>query len=141
VGLGKVIGQVLREKSGYTHSMRRILAITLLIAFGSPLAVPLLAFPSDSLRLLPACCRRNGAHRCSGMAVSAASGPALQAPPCPVYPSPSTPLRLAAAVLAAAPATGAEPLHTSGPPAPSRPRAHSSIASANPKRGPPALLG
>ena len=122
--------------------MRRLLAITLLIAFGSPLALPLLASRTDAQRSLPACCRRNGAHRCTGMALSATDGPAFKAPPCPVYPSPSTPpLRLAAAVLAAALATTAEPLRAAAPPALSRPRAHSSIPSANPQRGPPALLG
>ena len=115
----------------------------LLAAFGLPVAASALAWAQDSgSPHLPACCRRNGAHRCTGMALSATDGPAFKAPPCPVYPSPSTPpLRLAEAVLAAALATTAEPLRAAAPPALSRPRAHSSIPSANPQRGPPALLG
>src|SRR5580704_1904473 len=92
--------------------MRRILAIALLIAFGSPLAVPLFASTTDSQSTLPACCRRNGAHHCTGMVVSAANGPAFQAPPCPNYPQPATPLRLTTAALAAAPAPTFEPLHS-----------------------------
>ena len=120
--------------------MRRILAITLMIAFGSPLVLPLLAFSPDPQASLPACCRRNGAHRCSGMASAATNGPAFKAPPCPVYPSPSTPLRLTNAAIAAPPAPLAALLRASAPPPLGRPYAHSSIASAHPKRGPPALL-
>jgi hypothetical protein len=121
--------------------MRRILAIALLIAFCSPLVVPVLASTADPQALLPACCRRNGAHHCFGMGSAAASdGLALNAPACPVYPAPSTPLRLATAVPCAPHAPSAALLRAPAPPALSRPYAYSSIPSANPKRGPPALL-
>jgi hypothetical protein len=120
--------------------MRRILAITLLIAFGSPLVVPLLASTTNSQSNLPACCRRNGAHHCTGLMSSAASGPALNAPPCPVYPSPSMPLRLIAAALAAPPALSIEPLRSFTPLAPGGSLALFSIPSSNQKRGPPAPL-
>src|SRR5580698_2896929 len=85
--------------------MRRILAITLLIAFGSPLVLPLFAATADPQASLPACCRRHGAHHCamlrSGLMPGATSGPAFQAPPCPFYPATSTLPRLTTASLAA----------------------------------------
>ena len=121
--------------------MRRILAITLLIAFGSPLIVPLLASTPDSQSNLPACCRRNGLHHCTSMTASAASGdPAFKAPPCANYPSPSTPLRLTTAALAAPSAPSATLLLTSSPLVSTRPCAHASPLSSNQKRGPPSLL-
>jgi len=130
--------------------MRRILAITLLIAFGSPLAVPLLAAAADlqskdAQSSLPACCRRNGKHHCAiTMAAALASvngsSPAFQAPPCPLYPSPSTPLRLAAAKLNPAPALAIARLQTASPNVHGRSRASSALLSANQKRGPPSIL-
>jgi len=120
--------------------MRRILAIALLIAFGSPLVLPALASPTDTQSNLPACCRRNGAHHCTGLMPGATNGPAFKAPPCPIYPSPATPLRLTAAALAAPPAPSAELLKIFAPLASSQSRAHSSVPSSNHKRGPPALL-
>jgi hypothetical protein len=129
------------EKPSYTQSMRRILAITLLIAFGSPLIVPLLASTPDLQSNLPACCRRNGLHHCTTMAPSAAAGtPALKAPPCGNYPSPATPLRLAAAALAAPPTPSTTALQTSAPPAVTRPGVYTSVPPSNQKRGPPTLL-
>ena len=128
--------------------MRRILAITLLLAFGSPLAVPLLASVADlqskdARSTLPACCRRNGKHRCAlTMATALAgvnSGPAMQAPPCPLYPSPSTPLRLATATLTPAPTLAITLLRATSPRARSFLRANSSAPYANQKRGPPSL--
>ncbi|MBB5342802.1 hypothetical protein [Tunturibacter empetritectus] len=46
--------------------MRRLIAITLLLLFSSPLISPLLALTASSQANLPACCRRNGAHHCMG---------------------------------------------------------------------------
>jgi hypothetical protein len=128
--------------------MRRILAITLLLAFGSPLAIPLIASATDlqskdAQSNLPACCRRNGKHHCDmTMATALAgvnSGPALQAQPCPLYPSPSTPLRLATATLTPAPTLAIALIRATPPRAPSLLRANSSAPSANQKRGPPTL--
>jgi hypothetical protein len=45
--------------------VRRILSLTLLLLFSLPLISPLLALGQSSDSQLPACCRRNGAHRCS----------------------------------------------------------------------------
>jgi hypothetical protein len=129
--------------------MRRILAITLLIAFGSPLAVPLLASAADlqgkdAQSKLPICCRRNGNHHCAQTMATALAGvddgPAFQAPPCPLYPSPGTPLRPAAATLTPAPALAIALLRATPLRAPSLFRANPCAPSANQKRGPPALL-
>jgi len=120
--------------------MRRILAITLLIAFGSPLVLPLLASTTGSQNNLPACCRRNGAHHCTGLMPGANSGPALQSPPCPNYPSPATPVSLNAAALAAPTASAIELSVAATPPTATHPRAQISILSSNLLRGPPTLL-
>lgn len=121
--------------------MRRILAIMLLIAFGSPLVLPLFAAPLDPQRNLPACCRRNGAHHCTGMIASdAQSSPTFKAPPCPNYPSPATPVSLNTAALATPTAFAIEIAVTAAPPAAIRPRAQISIQSSNLQRGPPTLL-
>jgi len=121
--------------------MRRVLAITLLIAFGSPLVIPLLASTPNPQSNLPACCRRNGLHHCAGMAATTSTGdPALKASPCANYPSPGTPLRLVTAALAAPVGPAATLLRTSSRLAVARPRAHTSISSSNQKRGPPTLL-
>ena len=119
--------------------MRRILAITLLIAFGSSLVLPLFAAQVDSQRNLPACCRRNGAHHCNGL-LSANSGPAFQSPPCPNYPSPATPVSLNTAALAAPITSAIELAITSALPATNQARALISILSSNQLRGPPTLL-
>jgi hypothetical protein len=130
--------------------MRRILAITLLIAFGSPLAVPLLAAAADlqskdAQSSLPACCRRNGKHHCAiTMAAALASvngsSPAFQAPPCPLYPSSSTLPTLVTAALTTPRTFSVALLRATPPRASSLLRAHSSIPSSNHQRGPPALL-
>ena len=46
--------------------MRRATSILLLLLFSFPLITPLFASAQESN--LPACCRRNGAHHCLGMA-------------------------------------------------------------------------
>jgi hypothetical protein len=121
--------------------MRRALAIALLIAFSSPLVVPLFAATRDPEASLPACCRRHGKHHCSMMMAMLATdrGPAFQAPPCPFYPTATTPPRLATASLSTSlpPVIGA--LRTSAPLAPTPRRAHGFTVSSNLKRGPPAL--
>jgi hypothetical protein len=119
--------------------MRRILAITLLIAFGSPLVLPLLASTPDLQRNLPACCRRNGTHHCNGLMSSTGDNPALKAPPCPNYPAPGTPVNLTAALTpprALVPAI----LLTFALAIAAHPRAQISILYSNLQRGPPTLL-
>jgi hypothetical protein len=71
--------------------LRRMLAVTLLIAFGFPLAAQVLGASPDSDANLPACCRRHGKHHCSAeMGTAVSSGPTFQAPPCPGYPTPAS---------------------------------------------------
>jgi hypothetical protein len=123
--------------------MRRILAIALLIAFGSPMAAPLFAATADPEASLPACCRSHGAHHCAMMHMTlvAALGPAFAAPPCPMYPTAAMVPRLAAATLIAAPSLSAELRHDAAPPvANPRSAARNFSVSANLKRGPPARL-
>jgi hypothetical protein len=117
--------------------LRRILAITLLIACGFPLVAPAFAATPDPQASLPACCRSHGTHRCV-MLHNLAAGPTLHAPPCPFYPAPSIAARAATASLAATPIFTTQqhralaPLSTSPHPA-----ARTFLASANLKRGPP----
>ena len=48
--------------------LRKLLSILLLLAFGSPMATPLLAMPAAHTAGLPACCKRAAAAHCaSGM--------------------------------------------------------------------------
>jgi hypothetical protein len=121
---------------------RRILAITLLIAFASPLAAPLLAATADPESSLPSCCRTHGAHACAMMHLRGISGgPAFHAPPCPFYPNATAAPRLLTASLAASPSASVQDRPDPAPSV-SGPRSAARIfsASANLKRGPPALL-
>jgi hypothetical protein len=121
---------------------RRILAITLLIAFASPLAAPLFAATADPQASLPLCCRNHGAHRCTMMHRSVSgSRPAFHAPPCPFYPTATTAPRLLAASLAGPLTVSVQVRRDPAPCAPSlRHAARIFIASANLKRGPPTRL-
>ena len=68
--------------------MRRALAALLVALFHFPLAYDALIGPlllADDHSNLPACCRRDGKHRCA-MADDSAS-PSWQATRCPLYPS------------------------------------------------------
>jgi len=121
---------------------RRILAITLLIAFASPLGAPLFAATIEPESSLPSCCRTPGAHACAMMHLGGASaGPAFHAPPCPFYPTATAAPRLLTASLGASLSAslqvGLDP--TPSAPGPRR-AARSFIPSANLKRGPPTLL-
>ena len=121
---------------------RRILAITLLIAFASPLVAPLLAATASPEASLPACCRSNGSHHCAMMHLRGLSGgPAFNAPPCPFYPSATTAPRLLTASLVASPTASARVRYDQAPPASGPHRAAPVFtASANLKRGPPTRL-
>jgi len=68
--------------------MRRVWASVLVALFSFSLIVPVL-LAGDAESALPACCRRNGAHRC-GMLTGHASpddGATAQAARCPSFPS------------------------------------------------------
>jgi hypothetical protein len=66
--------------------MRRLLAITLVLLFGLPLAAPL--FASDSASTLPECCRRNGRHHCAAAMTTRPASRQIStiAPKCPNWP-------------------------------------------------------
>jgi len=118
-----------------------MLAITLLIAFGFPLVLPLYAATADSESNLPACCRSRGAHHCAmvHLILGAPAGPAFQAPPCASYPAPTVPRVATASQISAPPSVDFR--RDLAPLAALPRRAASSISfSANLKRGPPALL-
>jgi hypothetical protein len=121
---------------------RRILAITLLIAFASPLVAPLFAATANPEASLPACCRTHGAHHCAMVHLrGAAGGTAFQAPPCPFYPNATIAPRLLTASLAASPSASTQVRCDSATSTSSARRsARIFTTSANPKRGPPAFL-
>jgi hypothetical protein len=120
--------------------LRRLLAITLLIAFGSPLVLPLFAATSDQQTSLPACCRRHGAHRCTLPAPESSSSPSFKAPPCPLYSTALPPLRIATASLNTPLRLSVEQLRDPAPLVPNPRRGQARIPSSNLKRGPPTLL-
>jgi len=68
--------------------MRRLVAAALLawVDFTLILAVITPAFAAGAGSHLPACCLRDGKHRCSLPAPSSDSGPALEPARCAVYP-------------------------------------------------------
>jgi len=79
-------------------------AVVLLALFCALLIAPLL-FASDDDSRLPACCRRNGVHKCSTVTVVSPSGLALFAAPCRLFPGPQAlpmPAGARAAVISAA---------------------------------------
>jgi hypothetical protein len=121
--------------------MRRVLAITLLLAFVSPLVVPLCAATADPEASLPACCRSHGKHHCAmmHMMLMASSGPVFSAPACPRYPTAIHLPALATAMLTAVRPLSVVPMRAPAPPNPSPRRAFVFDPSANLNRGPPAL--
>jgi hypothetical protein len=82
-------------------TMRRLLAILLLAAFGLPTVAPLLAQTQDPDSNLPACCRRNGTHHCAlSMAAQSSNAPTVAAR-CPVFPQHTAVANLAPAAFLA----------------------------------------
>ena len=82
----------------YNSSVRRVLSIVLLAVFSLPLISPVLALAADSDVNLPACCRRNGAHRCVRTmrpvgATSSETSVSDVPRHCPAYPAVVTPVR------------------------------------------------
>jgi hypothetical protein len=73
--------------------LRSLLSILLLVAFGLPIAAPLLIGTADGEARLPACCRKNGKHHCmmslSERSQLAQDDPQFTAPmeKCPYYPA------------------------------------------------------
>jgi len=82
----------------YNGSVRRLLALSLLLLFSFPLAAPLFALSASSEANLPACCRRNGAHHCQmkmqETGTAAQQTTAFSTPmKCPSYPGAATLVR------------------------------------------------
>lgn len=118
-----------------------MLAITLLLAFAFPLALPLLADTADPETSLPACCRMHGAHKCSMTRIpGTAALPLFRSSPCPLYPTAFTPLRITPASLAISLPPSVQTAYTAAPPIFRPSVARVSVVTANPKRGPPTLL-
>ncbi len=122
--------------------MRRVLALTLLLAFASPLVVPLFAAATtDPEASLPPCCRSHGKHHCAMMHMMLANrSPAFTTPPCPLYPTAINLPALATAMPAAARPLSLAPMRTPAPPILTPRRAHGFTPSGNLNRGPPDLL-
>jgi len=121
------------------HPMRRLLAVALLLAFTSPLVLPLFAATVDPEASLPACCRRHGHHHCAMMMamLAAMNHPAFSAPPCPLYPTAATPVRTAPAYIAALPSLSVANHREPAPPAATPLRAKLDLAPSHFTRGPP----
>jgi hypothetical protein len=85
------------ELRWFNRALKRILAILLLTVFGLPFATPLFASSRTSEASVPACCRRNGKHHCTGnlAAKTDLSGTSQLRNPaekCPVAPQASVPV-------------------------------------------------
>ena len=125
--------------------MRRLLAIALCLFFSSSLISPLLALTAGPGANLPACCRRNGAHHCTGnmpMAGDSATGSKLTPIPerCPAFPqlvnsAPHTQLAAPAASLLFASVIRYPCIRRQ-----TEPRARIALDLSRHKRGPPTLL-
>jgi hypothetical protein len=118
-----------------------MLAITLLLAFAFPFALPLIAATADPEASLPSCCRMHGAHTCSMTRTpGTAALPAFRASPCPLYPNTLKFLRITPATVGISLPLSAQPTYTAAQvifrPSPAR----IPTPAANLKRGPPALL-
>lgn len=126
--------------------MRRASSILLVTIFSLSLIMPAL-FASDPYANLPACCRKDGKHRCALTAAMIAAmtadslGPALTAGTCSDYPSvqvgPTRPV-----CVAALPGANPAGFEIAGPVLGLRvqPFGRSSYSRAGQKRGPPSLL-
>jgi hypothetical protein len=128
----------------YTFRMRRLLAITLLIAFFAPSAASALtAIAIDSEAGLPPCCRSHGAHHCEmrhWMLRQADSRAPLAAPaPCPFYPVAATAPQTVSFALGTAPQFATRFHRAAAPQADSRRAAHRFAISVLTTRGPPDL--
>lgn len=93
---GNPCGQ--RSIDGSIHSLRRLLSILLLVAFGLPVVSPLFAMVRTDEARLPACCRRDGKHHCMmGMSDRARQGQSVLSFGTPVEKCPYCPSALVAA--------------------------------------------
>jgi hypothetical protein len=119
--------------------MRRLLAALLLLAFASPLVLPLFAATADPEASLPACCRRPGHHHCAMMMamLAAMNHPAFSTPPCPLYPTAAAPVRTAPAYITALPPLSVAIHREPAPPTATPLRAKHFLIPSHFTRGPP----
>ncbi len=125
--------------------MRRALSFVLLFLFSLPLISPVLAVTAGSEASLPACCRRNGAHRCTGKMQSPESsgtGISLSTTPqhCPSYPAVITQIRHGDLSIHAASLVFAEIVSHPAIKLQTEARARVSLDRSSQKRGPPTQL-
>jgi hypothetical protein len=83
-----------RKSMRYNYAVRRVYALVLLLVFSFVLIAPAFASASDPESKLPACCRRDGKHKCgmAGMGNAALnSSTGVRVSPvqarCPSYPT------------------------------------------------------
>jgi hypothetical protein len=125
--------------------VRRVLSIVLLLVFSLPLISPALALVAISDVNLPACCRRNGAHHCTGkmqQPESSRTGVSLSTIPqhCPAYPAVATQIRHGDLSFDAASLTFAEIVSHPAIKLQTEARARVALDRARQKRGPPTEL-
>lgn len=129
----------------YNRSVRRILALSLLLLFSFPLVSPLLALSTNSDATLPACCRRNGVHHCQ-MKMQRPDVSAHQvtvstvSTKCPFYPGPATLVRHNDVRLHTSTRVSAESVNHGTVKALTRAHVQIALDTAWQKRGPPAYL-
>ena len=135
----------MRLTIGYNRSVRRLLAISLLLLFGLPLVSPLFALSANPDANLPACCRRNGAHHChlkmEQIGAFNNQAPSFTAPSqCPFYPRMVTAVRHNDARLHRAATLHAELVSFAAMKPVSHVFVHVTLDTAWQKRGPPAVI-
>lgn len=122
-------------RNRYDSAVRRAPAILLLGIFGFSLIVPVLA--ADSASKLPACCRRDGQHRCAMTGTRSEAGALIQAV-CPAYPKTgATPAYSKTAVAGLCQVVAGPTASESTYRAQTAALAHSSFSRTRQKRGPP----
>lgn len=128
-----VLDRTLRNR--YDAAVRRAPAILLLGIFGFSLIVPVLAV--DSASKLPACCRRDGEHRCAMSSARSEAAALIQAV-CPAYPKTgATPAYSKTAVAGLCQVVAGPTASESTYRAQTAALAHSSFSRTRQKRGPP----
>jgi hypothetical protein len=122
-------------RNRYDSAVRRAPAILLLGIFGFSLIAPVLA--ADSASKLPACCRRDGQHRCAMTGTRSEVGALIQAV-CPAYPKTgATPAYSKTAVAGLCQVVAGPTASESTYRAQTAVLAHSSFSRTRQKRGPP----
>lgn len=123
--------------------MRRLAAAALLAWINFTLIFAAVIPAGDAGSSLPACCRRAGKHGCAmtAAAPSGASGSALQAAPCPMYPrAVAIPAQAKANGVTASAATLAANVSHSALQPQTEARYRISYNRSSQKRGPPSFL-